>query len=175
MLSRIVRKAYRRYGLKGEDLAEFKFNRSGESVRRLFLEGIARTNSIVDWYGIRKSSLPIGLRSEKDEVWQLVAAKTVSDLVSRVHAKRLHIVIDRRSLKASVRGALTRRLEREGSLCYAGYFPPAVRVTHLDSQHCDGLKVADHVAGAVFQCVERGDDHYLELIRNNVIHGGLFR
>lgn len=173
LLARIVRRAYRRFGLKGEDVAEFKFNRSGESARRIFLEGIARTESMVGWFGVRKSRLPFALRSEADEVWQLAASTAVSDIISGIHSKRFQIVFDRRSLKSSVRGVLAHRLEKEVSLHHAGYFAPAVRVSHLDSQHCDGLKVADHVAGAVFQSVERADDHYLALLKDNVIRGRL--
>jgi hypothetical protein len=45
----------------------------------------------------------------------------------------------------------------------------------MDSSSSAGLRIVDHVAGAVFQEVERGVGSYMDVIEKNVVHGALLR
>jgi len=47
-------------------------------------------------------------------------------------------------------------------------------VSHIDSAMSAGLQIADHVAGAVFLSLERGDPSYLRQIEGRMSHGGMY-
>ena len=174
MLARIARKAHRRCGFKGRGVAEFKFNRSRDSLRRFFLGGLAATDSWMVWGAVVKSNAPPCLKEDKNELYQYLVCRTVSELSRRTHAKTVHILIDRRSTEPTVRRALEGRVKSEVATHHAGYFPPVVRVGHMDSMNSEGLQIADHVAGAVFQCLERADGSYLELIEDRIVDGRIY-
>ena len=53
---------------------------------------------------------------------------------------------------------------------YRGFFPPSVTVSHIDSAMSAGLQIADHVAGAAFLSLERGDPSYLRKIEGKISH-----
>jgi hypothetical protein len=79
-LVRIVRKAHRKFSLVDGAGSEFKFNRSRGPLRRFLLDGIVKTDSWLVWGSIAKSRIPPRLRSDKEELWQHVAARTVAEL-----------------------------------------------------------------------------------------------
>ena len=89
----------------------------------------------------------------------------------RTFAKEIQVLIDRRSTEPMARRLLENRVESDITSHHAGLFPPAVRVGHQDSAGSAGIQVADFVAGAVFQGLERPHTSYLDLISGNVVSG----
>ena len=170
-LARIVRRCHRKFGSSCRGNPELKFNRCSERLRRFFLEGVSKTDSWIIWNGIEKSRVDVNTRSDKDAIWRHVASRTVSEVSRRTHARSMHIVIDRRSIKKVARKALDDLLREEVLDHHSGVFPPVVWVSHVDSTLSKGLQVVDHVAGAVFQSVERGNHAYLKMIEAKIAHG----
>jgi len=173
-LIRIVRKAHRKFSLVDGAGSEFKFNRSREPLRRFLLDGIVKTDSWFVWGSVTKARIPLRLRSDKEELWQHVAARTVAELSSGTPTKAMHIVVDRRSLTKIVRHRLSERLRWEVERNHGGFFPPIVTVSHIDSAMSAGLQIADHVAGAVFLSLERGDSSFLRQIEGRTSHGEMY-
>jgi len=173
-LVRIVRKAHRKFSLVDGAGSEFKFNRSRGPLRRFLLDGIVKTDSWLVWGSIAKSRIPPRLRSDKEELWQHIAARTVAELSRRTHTETMHIIVDRRSLTKIVRHRLSERLRWEVEMNHGGFFPPCVTVSHIDSTMSAGLQIADHVAGAVFLSLERGDPSYVRQIEGKITHGEMY-
>lgn len=169
VLARIVRRSRRRYGLEG--VGELKFNKDGDTLRRFVLESLGRTDSSVAWGAVVKSNAPPPLKGDKNGLYQYLVRRTVSDLSKGIHAKRLCVLIDRRSTEPTVRRALEGRIGSDVVMNHAGYLPPIVMVGHMDSVNSEGLQIADYVAGTVFQRLERGDGSYLGSIADRIIHG----
>ena len=173
-LSRIVRKAHRRFSLDDGSGAEFKFNRSREPLRRFFLECIAETDSWIVWGSATKSGASQRSLGDGDSLWGYVVSRTVSEMSRATHTKSIHLVVDRLSPRPNVNRSLAMRLVKEVETHHAGHFPPTVNVSLLDSSRSEGLQVADYVAGAVFQSVERGESSYLRMIERRVVHGEIY-
>jgi len=157
--------------LKGNH--ELKFNRCSPSIRRFVLEAVSSSDSMTAWSGFRKSPLPSTMRKGKDVIWGQVAGRTVSEVSRRLCVRSMDIVIDRRSAKKADRKAMDASLRLAVALSHPGPFPPEVRVRHVDSTSSPGLQLADHVAGAVFQSLERGDPSYIEIIKDCTVYGKL--
>jgi hypothetical protein len=174
-LARLTRKCRRRFGSCIKGNPEIKFNRCSDQVRRFVLDGVAKTDSVIVWSGIGKSSVSLGRRLDKDAIWRSVAANTLSEVSRRLRVESMHVVVDRRSVKKVARKVLDGDLTEAVLRHHAGVFPPAVRMSHLDSASSAGLRVVDHVAGAVFQSLERGNHTYLEMIESRTAHGGIGR
>ena len=172
-VARITNKCHRRFRYSLTGNPEIKFNRCGEPVRRFVLSAVSATDSQVVWSGVRKSTVGPSLRADKDAIWRQVACRTVSEVSRRLRVRSMDIVVDRRSVRKVVRRAMESALEDAAIRCHAGLFPPQVRVSHLDSASSPGLRVVDHVAGAVFQCLERGDRTYIDIIGERVLCGAL--
>ena len=170
-LARIVRRCHRKFGSSCRGNPELKFNRSSEPMRRFFLNGVSKTDTWIVWNGIRKSRVDVSLRSDKDAIWRQVASRTVSEVSRRIHARSMHIIIDRRATKKVARKALDDLLWEEVMEHHSGIFPPVVRVSHVDSSMSEGLQAVDNVAGAVFQSVERGNHAYLKMIEARIAYG----
>jgi len=172
-IARITNKCHRRFKSSLTGNPEIKFNRCGVPARRFVLSAISATDSLIVWSGVRKSTIGPSLRADKDAIWRQVACQTVSDVSRRLCVRSMDIVVDRRSVKKVVRSALEAALEETAVRCHAGAFPPEVCVSHLDSASSPGLRVVDHVAGAVFQCLERGDRTYIDIIGERILCGVL--
>jgi hypothetical protein len=172
-LVRLERRCRRKFSSSLKGNPEIKFNRSSESVRRFILEGVSRIDSMAVWSGITKSSVSLSRRQDKDTLWTQVAVDAVSEVSRRLHVGSMHIVIDRRHIKKVARKAVDDAIEEAVSKHHAGIFAPSVRTSHLDSSSSPGLRIVDHIAGAVFQSVERGDHTYLRLIEAKISHGGI--
>ncbi len=173
-LARIVRKAHRKFSLDDGSGAEFKFNRSREPMRRFFLERVAETGSWIVWGCATKSGATQRSLGKSDLVWRYVAARTVSEMSRATRTRSIHLVLDRFSPRPNLNRALAAHLAEEAETHHAGHFPPTVRVSLVESGRSEGLQVADYVAGAVFQSVERGDSSYLRMIQSRVVHGGIY-
>ena len=73
-----------------------------------------------------------------------------------------------------VRDRLSERLRWEVERNHGGHFPPRVTVSHIDSATSAGLQIADHIAGAVFLSLERGDSSYLRRTEDKCVSGGYY-
>jgi len=173
-LVRVIRKAHRRFSLVDGAASEFKFNRSGERLRQFILGGLVKTDSWFAWGGVVKPCVPQRFRRDREELWQYVAARTMAELSRRTYTKALHVFVERRSLRKVVRRHISERLRWEVENHHGGHFPPDVRISHIDSSMSAGLQVADHVAGAVFCSVERGNPCYVEQIKSKVSYGEMY-
>ena len=173
-LARIVRKAHRKFSLDDGSVTEFKFNRSREPLRRFFLDHIAETGSWIVWGSATKSGAYQRSLGDGDSLWGYVASRTVSEMSRATHTKSIHLVVDRLSPRPNVNRPLAVRLSNEVETHHAGHFPPAVKVSLVDSSRSEGLQVVDYVAGAVFQSVERGESRYLRMIERRVVHGEIY-
>jgi hypothetical protein len=171
-LSRIVRKARRRFRRSGCTNSEFKFNGSRRPMRQFFLEQLARTGSWIVWSSVLKSEFARETSASGDSLWLKTACGTVSRMVQLTDAKRIHLKVDRYSTRPNINRALAETLKDVAVRHHAGYFPPDVVVFPVDSLSSEGLQVADYVAGAVFHSVERGDPSYLGIIEEIVLRGG---
>jgi hypothetical protein len=171
-LVRTVRKAHRKFSLVDGAGPEFKFNRGREPLRRFLLDGVVKTNSWFAWGSIEKSRVPPWRRSDKEGLWQHAAARTVAELSRSTHTRVTHIHVDRRTLTRIVRDRLSERLRWEVERNHGGHFPPRVTVSHIDSATSAGLQIADHIAGAVFLSLERGDSSYLRRTEGKCVCGG---
>jgi hypothetical protein len=169
LLARIARRSRRRYGLEG--VGELKFNKDGDRLRRAVLESIGDTDSFIAWGAVIKANAPRDLKGDPNGLYQYLVRRTVSDLSMTIHAKRVRVLIDRRSTEPTVRRALEGRIASDVAMNHAGYLPPAVVVGHMDSVNSEGLQIADYVAGAVFQRLEREDGSYLRPIVDRVVRG----
>lgn len=173
-LSRIVKRAHRKFSMSGGSDSEFKFNRSGERLRRFFLEGVSDTECWIVWGAVSKSGAIRRSIVDRNALWQYTVARTVAEMSRRTAAKELHVVIDRRSLTKLERRRVSDRLQWEIMRHHAGIFPPDITISHLDSVCSAGLQIADYVAGAVFLSLERGNPSYLRHIEGKVAHGEVF-
>jgi hypothetical protein len=173
-LARIVRRAHRKFSLDDGSGGEFKFNRSREPLRRFFLESMAETDSWIVWGSATKSGASRRSLRDGGSLWGYVASRTVSEMSRATHAKSIHLVVDRFSPRPNANRSLAIRLVNEVEAHHAGHFPPKVKVSLVDSRMSEGLQVADHVAGAVFQSVERGESSYLRMIERTVVRGEVY-
>ncbi len=173
-LSRIVRRARRKVSMSREAGPEFKFNRSGEQLRRFFLEGICESGSSIVWGAASKSGAVRRSITDKTSFWQYVTVRTVSALAGTVHSRSMRLTIDRLSPRPNVARSLASRLVDEVRIHHVGYFPPSVEVRLIDSRGSEELQVADYVAGAVYQSVERQNPSYLGLLEDSFIHGEVY-
>lgn len=174
-LSRVLKRARRRLYSSGSMTPEFKFKSSPEHVRRLILRGVAGTSTRVAWSGIAKHNVLAELGEDKDELYLRICSNALAGLVSRTHAKRVHIVLDKRSGRRSLRRHFEEHLLDVVGSYHGGYFAPSTSVSHMDSVNSAGVQVADIVAGAVFRSLEHSDNSYLSLITGNIVYGRLHR
>ena len=174
-LGRIIRRARRRFSNVYKIGGEFKFNRSGDALRRFVIESIAGTQCQIYLGAVDKFNTMPRMRLSKDEMWKEVAISVLSEVSWRTRSKSIQVILDRRPMKAGPRAALDACLKGAVSNCYVGYVPPIVSVSHFDSARTEGLQVADHVAGALFQSIERGNHGFYHLLEKRIISGGMLR
>ena len=170
-LRRLVRKANRRFGPARGHLSELKFNEASESLRRFVLEGIGCTDARIAWAAACKPLLSYPMRVDKGWLVTYLSACVVSGISTTCSARAVSVVVDRRRIKEKTRYEFDRRIIAAITGSHAGFFPPSVGVTHMDSQMSEGLQAADFVAGAVFQRLERGRSHYLDIVTPRVVSG----
>lgn len=95
----------------------------------------------------------------------------MAGLLRHTHTRSVHIALDKWSNDRSVRKRIDEALIEAVGVNHQGHFPPSVRISHLDATRSDGIQVADFIAGAVFQSVERSDDIYLQMLSERVVEG----
>jgi hypothetical protein len=103
----------------------------------------------------------------------VLSERCVAGVSRTVHVSSMNIIVDKRWSKEKTRDVYDRAVTSAAIEHHPGVFPPAIRVSHMDSEATPGLQAADFVAGAVFQSVERGNDFYLKLIQSRVVESEL--
>ena len=170
---RLVRETRRRFGSEARRWSELKFNRSSNNLRVHLLKGIANTDSLIVWTGIAKQGSQDKFRSRKEELVRGMFAEVASEVSRRLRSRRMDLVVDRRTNKAREKKEFDSVLKAAVFAKHAGYFPPMVRVRHVDSFNSYGLQLADHIAGAVFRLLEFNDDSFIGLITPRIEYGRL--
>jgi len=170
-LRRMMRRVQRRRYPRIADPMEFKFGSSPERVRRLVCAGIARSETMIAWGAAIKSNIPASLRPDKKRFYLSICGRTLSELTRSIHARSIHVVLDKWSNSRSIRRSLDEVVEQTILDHHSGYFAPSITVSHLDSSSSEGIQIADFVAGAVFQSLERSNGTYLDLIAERVVSG----
>jgi hypothetical protein len=173
-LARLVKRIRQRRFPSRLKTMEFKFRSSPESVRRLFCRGIARTNAKIAWGGINKSNTASTWQNDKNELYVHVCSRTLSELTRHIHTKSIHVILDKWSSNRTVRRHLEEYLGETVRCRHTGYFAPSLEISHLNSADSVGIQVADFVAGAVFQSLERSNQVYIDLIGERIVHGALY-
>jgi hypothetical protein len=170
---RLVRETRRRFGSEARRWSELKFNRSSNNLRVHLLKGIADADSLIVWTGISKQGSQDKLRSSREELVHSMFAEIASEASRRLRSRHMDLVVDRRMNKEMERMEFDSVLKAAILAKHGGYFPPMVRVRHVDSFNSYGLQLADHVAGAVFRMLEFKDDSFLRLIAPRIEYGRL--
>jgi len=171
---RIVRSARGRLRARDRRMAELKFNKSPDRLRRLLLADVARTSAMIVWCGLEKQGLSHISKPERERLLHSMSGSVVSEVARRMRTRSIAVIVDKRWSKETQRADFNRCIERNALVHHSGHFPPAVKVSHFDSMACDGLQVVDFVVGAVFRSLERADGSYLGIISRNVVHGELW-
>lgn len=170
---RLVRETRRRFGSEARRWSELKSNKSSNNLRVHLLKGIADIDCFVVWTGIAKQGSQDKFRSRREELVLSMFAGVASDVSRRLRSRRMDLVVDRKKNKERERKGFDSVLEAAVLAKHAGYFPPMVRVRHIDSFNSYGLQLADHVAGAVFRMLEFNDDSFIRLIAPRIEYGQL--
>lgn len=170
-LNRLLKKVRRRVRPSGMKAPEFKFSSSPDRVRRLLLKGLSKTSSIVTWSAIVKADMPPADRGDKRGIYLRLSSAALSELMRRIHAGDVDIVLDKWSSNRSVRADIGRHLRGIANSCHGGHFAPSVSISYLDSANSAGIQLADVIAGAVFQSLEHADNSYLNHVTNLIVHG----
>jgi hypothetical protein len=172
-LNRLVKRGNRKFGMKEKGSIEFKFNKSRETVRQYFLKGIADTNSWIVWKAIQKENANADLRLKKDKLYHYVCGSALEDIFRRTHAKEIHVILDRRQSKRTLRNDLDRYIEAKFLESHAGYFSPKLTISHFDSTKCESLQVHDFAVGSIFQGLERHNQDYTNVIKEKIVSGSV--
>jgi len=149
-------------------VTEIKFAKSNESIRRFFLDEVAKSDCTIACGAIDKSQVPASMRLKQRELYNDLCGKALSELFRRTSARNIYVALDRRSSKKRERDVLDSHIARVLHENHAGVFQPTLHVGHYDSMNCDCLQVQDFVTGAMFQRVERTDSKYADVISEKI-------
>lgn len=174
-LRRLIRKANRRFGPRENRLGEVKFSTASHGLRVRVIEGIASSDVAIGYAAVHGPDLRGCGFLDRESVLTSLFEEVVEALSSTLVVDHMSIVMDRRRVRDRSRGAFDCRLIGAVMSHHAGFFPPDVRVTHLDSQTSEGLQAADFVAGAMFQNLERENSLYLGILAPRVVYYRLRR
>jgi len=170
---RLVRETRRRFESEARSWSELKFNRSSNNLRVHLLKGIAATDSFIVWTGIVKRGFQDEFKSRREELVRGMFAEVGSEVSGMLRSRRMDLVVDRRTNKERARKEFDSVLKAAVFAKHAGYFPPMVRVRHIDSFNSYGLQLTDLIAGAVFRMLEFNDDSFIRLIAPRIEYGRL--
>jgi hypothetical protein len=174
-LRRLIRKANRRFGPRENRLGEVKFSTASRGLRMHVIEGIARSDVTIAYAAVHGPNLHGSKVFDRESLIASLFEEVVEALSSTLVVDHVSIVMDRRRVRDRARGEFDCRLIGAVMSHHAGFFPPDVKVTHLDSQTSEGLQAADFVAGAMFQNLERENSLYLGILAPRVVHYRLRR
>lgn len=133
-----------------------------ERVVERLLQSIAAEDVEIVAVSVDKRAI---LRPPKDpeDIYREAVAKAVAHCVER--HPRIEMVLDRRYTKDALRNQLERVI-REG---LAGVPQEAVLIRQEDSRNRKELQAVDHVAWAIFQKYEMGDERFYSIIKDKIV------
>ncbi len=170
-VERAVKSARRLLRSEGHPLVEMKFRNSSRRVRMRLLEELSRWDPRIAWCGLDKREMPLWLREDKERLISIMSANALGAIFGTTLSKSFAVVMDRRWTKEKRRAEFDACVRGSLSVHHGGHFVPALEVSHFDSASCAGLQAVDYVAGAVFRSLEGGDESYLRVIEENILHG----
>ncbi len=98
-----------------------------------------------------------------EDIYREAVARAVARCVER--RSRIELFLDKRYTKRSLRHELERVIRE----WIAGLPQEVVLIRQEDSRHRKGLQAVDHVAWAIFQKYEAGDDRFYNIIRDKIV------
>jgi len=170
-VERALKSVRRLLGSDGYPMVEMKFRKSSCRLRRRFLEELSRANPRIAWCALDKRETPLWLREDKEGMLHLMSARALGRIAGMSLTKSFVVVMDRRWTKEKRRAEFDACITSAIAVHHSGCFVPALEVSHFDSASCAGLQAVDFVAGAVFRSLEWGDESYLRIIEDNILHG----
>ena len=100
---------------------------------------------------------------DPEDIYREAVTRAIAHCVKRW--PRIELFLDKRYTKESLRYELERVI-REG---IAGLPQEVVLIRQEDSRNRKGLQAVDHVAWAIFQKYEAGDDRFYSIIRDKIV------
>jgi hypothetical protein len=172
-LGRLVRRARQRFRRDVACDHELKFHGGSPALRRHLLSALCETDAILVWTGIDKQRCREPPFAAREEILTELFARACAEMSAVAGHGCVEIMVDKRISRDKRRREFDAALQKAVEYRHPRYFPPEVRVRHVESFNSYGLQIADHVAGAVFREVESGDRSYSSLVKSRVKHGRL--
>ena len=173
-LGRIARKARRLSVAKRGVQDELKFNNSPPAIREYVLSSLAASDSTIVWAALDKTRACRTRNLRGHGLFTYLLAKVLEGAFNRIDARNVDVIIDWSRAHYAQRTQLEPLVRLVSERSHAGYFPPDVRMSYLDSSTCLPLQVNDFVVGAAFQHIERGDSRLIELIKDRIVSGRIY-
>lgn len=151
---------------KKRKLYEFKYGKDGPDVRRGFLNVIEQLDIGFSVVGVRKSGVKGKFGNDMQEIYNLLVSKCLTECSLLAREKNLNITFDRRREKdAEIRFErhLSRVFQDLGNEHRAK--KPSIEILSRDSHDDKCLQIADYIAGACFQHIERKNDTDFEILK----------
>jgi len=170
-MSRLPRRVRDKVGIG--NCPEMKFSKSQDPLRRTVLEELSRSECGIVWGAMDKQSAQHTNRRD-NELYCEICSKVLCEAFRRVNARRIHVVLDRRSNRKDNRDELDDYIASALHTCHSGYFVPEYEISHFDSARTQCLQVCDFVTGSIFQMLERNDTKYSDIISEKIIFGKIY-
>jgi len=173
VVKRILKRLHRCGKYRGSEL---KFSNSSHEVRLTVLRKLSEVEWETGLVILEKRKVKEELRADPNRLYNYVIVHNVmKNMLSRLKpGEKLTVCVDR-SLSESNREAFNDYALRKAKWVWdreLGRTPPLhdsqIEVIHETSEKEPCLQLADYVAGAAFQKVERGKEEYYKLIKNKV-------
>jgi len=170
-ISRLPRDAKRKGGVV--NIPEVKFSKSRDALRRTVLDGLSRSDCDIVWGAIDKHEARYARRRENETYCDL-CSKVLSETFRRIRARRIDVMLDRRSSRKLHRDELDAYIVDALNHCHSGFFVPELQIGHYDSAKIQCLQVCDFVIGSVFQMIERNHNSYVDIISERIAFGKVY-
>jgi len=166
-LNRVPKKVRKRLKKKEKDIPEFKFSRSSDKVRTIFLKKLNKTDSYFSVVILQKKMVYDHLRDKREKIHNYLAGFIAESLCMEYP--------DEVSFKVVVDKFMDRKRAEEFNWYFEKrmrenrrYGDVRLKIVHENSQNHPGLQAADFVAGAAFQKYERENEKYYNMIKDKI-------
>ncbi len=139
-LRRLVKRANRRLDRKGKGTVEYKFNKSADKIREHFLRGVSDSDSLISWRAYDKSQESGWTALRQQWLYDFLCKNALCGAFPRITAREVHVIVDRRTSRGPVREDLDSQIGLALAKTHAGYFPPYLRISHVDSISNEALQ-----------------------------------
>lgn len=157
-IAKKVRKTLRK---KKNDIPEFKFSGSDNTIRMRFLKHLLKTDATYSAVILQKRMVYNPLRERREKLHNYLAGFLGESLINEYeYEPEFNIIVDKFMNKNQI-DEFNWYLRRKMS----GIEESQIRINHEDSRQHAGLQAADFVAGSIFQYYERDIAVYYNLIQ----------